>query len=197
MKGITSGHGWPVVTAGPARGAADVAGLYLLPDSYAFVVSPGDVVVQAGGPLRIAARIEGLVGVEPVLRVREGAEWRDAPMAAGPEEFAVGFERVDESFRYAVIAGRASSREYTVTVIRQPRVERIDLRYEYPPAAGIPPREERDGGDIYGPAGTRVMLTVFVDKPIAQARLNLAGGTAGRTAGARGGARGRTENRER
>ena len=43
--------------------------------------------------------------------------------------------------------------------MRPPGVEQIDLRYEYPPAFGMEPREEQDGGDIYGPAGTRVRVT--------------------------------------
>ena len=63
-----------------------------------------------------------------------------------------------------------------MTVIRPPRVERIDLRYEYPPAFRMAPREEEDGGDIYGPAGTRVRVTVHVDKPVTQAALNVTGG---------------------
>ena len=46
-----------------------------------------------------------------------------------------------------------------MTVMRPPRVERIDLRYEFPAALGMPPRDEEDGGDIYGPAGTRVRVT--------------------------------------
>ena len=55
-----------------------------------------------------------------------------------------------------------------MTVIRPPRVERIDLHYEYPAAFRMAPREEEDGGDIYGPAGTRVRVTVHADKPVTQ-----------------------------
>ena len=55
-------------------------------------------------------------------------------------------------------------------MIRPPRVEQINLRYEYPKAFGMAPRQEEDGGDIYGPAGTRVHVTVHVDKPVTAPR---------------------------
>ncbi|MBI4266147.1 MAG: hypothetical protein HY657_17365 [Acidobacteria bacterium] len=164
------------LAAGPAGRAAAVASLYLFPHRFVFDVVPGDVRLQAGTPLRIVARIEGLAGVTPRLRMAVGDQWRDAPMEAGADGFTLGFARVDDSFRYAVAAGGSSSREYSVTVIRPPQVERIDLRYEYPRAFDMPPRDEQDGGDIYGPAGTRVRLTVFADKPIAEAALTLSGG---------------------
>ena len=64
-----------------------------------------------------------------------------------------------------------------MTVIRPPRVDRIDLHYDYPAAFRMAPREEEDGGDIYGPAGTRVRVTVHVDKPVTSAALNITGGS--------------------
>ena len=56
-------------------------------------------------------------------------------------------------------------------------MERIDLRYEYPAAFNMDARVEEDGGDIYGPAGTRVHVSVYTDKPIANGRLTLTGGS--------------------
>lgn len=55
------------------------------------------------------------------------------------------------------------------------RIERIDLRYEYPAAFGMPPRLEEDGGDIYGPVGTRVRLSIQTDKPVSGGAMNLSG----------------------
>jgi hypothetical protein len=65
-----------------------------------------------------------------------------------------------------------------VTVLHPPRVEQIDLHYEYPAAFGMKPRDEEDGGDVYGPAGTRVRITVRPTKPVRAARLALTGGKA-------------------
>lgn len=169
-----------VLAAGPAGRAAGVAALYLIPQRLTFEVAPGDVKIREREPLRIVARIPGLVGLTPVLRVGNGvgtsAVWREVSMESGTDGFAVAFDRVEETFRYLVTAGHSSSREFTVTVMRPPGVERIDLRYEYPPVFGMQPREEQDGGDIYAPAGTRVRITVYPNKAVAQASLNLMGG---------------------
>ena len=161
----------------PAGRAARVLGLYLFPSHLALEVVPGDARVREGDPLRILVRIPGAVGgIVPVLRVGSGTESREARMDAASDGFAAVFDHVAESFTYAVTAAGTSSREYAVTVIRPPRVERIDLRYEYPPAFGMQPRQEEDGGDIYGPAGTRVHMVVQADKPVTQAALTLTGG---------------------
>ena len=45
------------------------------------------------------------------------------------------------------------------------------MRYTYPEALGLESRVEEDGGDIYGPAGTKVELTVTTDKPVARGAL--------------------------
>lgn len=163
------------LSAGPAWQAARLVGVYLYPGRLALSVSPGDVKVRAGDPLRVIVKVSGVASV-PVLRVDEGTAHRQTPMEAVPEGFAVTVERVERGFRYSVSAAGTASREYTVTVVRPPHVERIDLRYEYPPAFHLPTREEKDGGDIYGPAGTRVRVTVHTDKPVARAALNFTGG---------------------
>lgn len=161
----------------PASRAARVLAVYLFPSRLALDVVPGDARVREGASLRIIVRIPGAVGgVVPVLRVGKGTEWREARMEAGRDGFITAFANVAESFKYAVTAAGTSSREYAVTVIRPPRVERIDLRYVYPTAFGMQPRQEEDGGDIYGPAGTRVHIVVHADKPVTQAALTLTGG---------------------
>jgi hypothetical protein len=156
--------------AAPMGRAALVSVLYLFPERLLFEVTPGDVRLRAGSPLRIVARIPGLAGLTPVLRIEND----ESPMDADGDAFAAAFERVDAGFTYVVAAGGAASRAFTVTVVRPPQVERIDLRYEYPPAFGMPAREEEDGGDIYGPAGTRVRIRIHADKPVTNASLNVA-----------------------
>jgi hypothetical protein len=163
-------------SAGPARQASRLAGVYLFPERLALDVTPGDVKIRAGDPLRVVAKISSAAAVVPVLKVGEGAEWRQTRMEPAADGFAVAFERVEKDFRYSVNAAGTASREYTVTVVHPPRVERIDLRYEYPPAFRMPAREDKDGGDIYGPAGTRVRVTVHADKPVTRAALNVTGG---------------------
>nr|MBA3641392.1 hypothetical protein [Acidobacteriota bacterium] len=67
---------------------------------------------------------------------------------------------------------------YTVTALFPPRVQRIDIQYQYPAFSGLRPRTEEDGGDVFAPAGTRVRLTIHVDKPVASGELTMSSGAA-------------------
>ncbi|MEQ1575146.1 MAG: hypothetical protein ABL993_12975 [Vicinamibacterales bacterium] len=79
--------------------------------------------------------------------------------------------RASRAFALFMTAAGVASRDHAVAVARPPRVERIDLRYEYPPAFRMDARVEEDGGDIYGPPGTRVHLLVHTDTPVTSGAL--------------------------
>jgi hypothetical protein len=163
----------------PAAGrASKVAAAYLFPSYYRITVSPGDVKVREGQPLKIVARMPGIEGLTPTLTVGDGADARTAELTPGdaPGEFVLTLKNLTMSFPYHVSAGSTRSPEYNVTVVRPVRVSRVDLRFEYPKGLGLPPRSEEDGGDIYAPAGTKVEVSVTTDKPVTQGRLTLADG---------------------
>ena len=165
-------------SAGPAGRAAGVFALYLFPERLVLEVHPGDVKMRAGQPLRVRARLpEARGAVVPVLRFGDGKAWREVRMDADANGgFSFAFDAVEQGFTYGVSAATAKSRDYRVTVVRPPRVERIDLHYEYPKAFGLKPRVEEDSGDIYGPIGTRVRVLVHSDKPLTAAALTLGAG---------------------
>src|SRR5262249_8913239 len=151
----------------------------LFPASIHIDVLPGDARVVAGQPVKIRAVVRGVRGamtkLAPTMTVSAGNESRTVPLAQSGDGFEFAFESVDRTFRYTVAAGAHRSREYTVTALFPPRVRRIDVRYEYPTFAGLEPRDEKDAGDLYGPAGTRVHLRIHTDKPIASGALALSG----------------------
>jgi hypothetical protein len=161
--------------------ATGLAAAYLFPARIAVEVTPGTTKLRAGRPVTITARVHGVEGgVTPTLTLSAGDSSRSVRMDPGaePGTFQATLENVTQSFDYHVAAITARSDTYTISVIRPPRVERIDLRYEFPKELGLEPRVEEDSGDIYGPAGTRVQLTIVTDKPIARGSLKLDDGTA-------------------
>jgi hypothetical protein len=165
-------------SAPPASRAASVLALYMFPERLVLEVLPGNVKLRAGQPLRVRARMPDTKGgVVPTLRFGGGKEWREARMQPDAEGgFIHAFDAVEQGFTYSVSAATATSPDYRVSVVRPPRVERIDLHYEYPRAFGLKPRVEEDSGDIYGPVGTRVRIAVRTDKPVTAAALTLGGG---------------------
>jgi len=160
--------------------ATNVASAYLFPARVNVEVFPGTTKIRAGQPLTITARIRGLVGeLVPTLTVAVGDETRTLRMTPGgePGVFSMTIDAVTTSFAYSVSAAKTRSGTYTISVIRPPRVERIDVHYDFPPGLGMEPRTDEDSGDIYGPAGTRVRLAITADKPIARAFLVLNDGS--------------------
>ena len=158
--------------------AAATARLRFFPGSISVEVLPGNVRVPAGSSLRIRASLHGSKGVltrlAPDLTVSANGEPRTVAMTLKGDTFEFTIGSVDRTFfAYVVSAGLARSARYTVTALTAPRVERIDLHYVYPSFAGLAPRDEQDGGDIYAPAGTRVRLRIHTDKPIAHGELAL------------------------
>jgi hypothetical protein len=163
-----------------ASRAAKVAGAYLFPARLSVIVSPGSAKVRAGTPVTITARVDGFSDeVVPELEVTVGEESRSLRMQPSGEGgvFAVTIEKVTTSFGYHVTAASTRSADYHISAIRPPRVERIDLHYDFPAGVGLQPRTDEDSGDIYGPPGTKVRLSIAADKPIASAFLVLDDGS--------------------
>jgi hypothetical protein len=174
--------GLVVVTAfavDPFSRAADAFSAYAFPERIGLQVDPGNVKVRAGSSVRIVVRLSGTsTVVEPTVRVQDNERWQPVAMERTADGFVASFDDLQAGFRYDVVAAAARSPEYTVSVVHPPRVSRIDVRYEYPAGFGMQPRVEEDGGDIYGPAGTKVRLAVHTDKAVTTGALTLDDGRA-------------------
>ena len=163
-----------------AKRVTEVARLRYLPSTVGVRVEPGDVRIAVGRPLRIVARLEGRAGslthVAPTLTLEANGQTRSVQMVPVSGGYETKIKAVDRSFGYRVHAGAAASRTYSVTALFAPRVKRIELHYEYPDFTGLSPHDERDGGDVFGPAGTRVRLRVVSDRPAKTGRLTMSQG---------------------
>jgi hypothetical protein len=155
--------------------SAQVAYVKLFPSSVVVHVRSGDMRIPAGRPVTIAARVSGqriaLGRIAPAVTLESGGAVTTLPMVAGENGYELRIPALERSFKYRVTAGPARSHEYGVTALVPARVQRIELRYEYPSFTGLPARHERNGGDVYGPAGTRVTLVVHTDKAVTAGRL--------------------------
>ncbi|HEY2435441.1 MAG TPA: DUF4175 family protein [Vicinamibacterales bacterium] len=149
---------------------ADIAYVRLSPGAVVLTVTPGDLRVAAGKPAIITAavrvRARSLAHVSPQITLDAGGETITLPMERAGGGYQLRVPSVDRSFHYRVSAGPAVSRAYSVTALHAAHVERIDLQYDFPAFTSLPPRFERDGGDVYAPAGTRVRVLVHTDKPV-------------------------------
>ncbi len=149
------------------------------PRSIAVEVTPGHARVAAGTPLRIRATLRdggvALTALAPSMTVAAGGETRTVEMTRAGDGFEYAFESIDRSFEYTVAAGQATSGRFAITALVPPVVRSIDVRYAFPSFTGLPPRDDRDGGDIYAPAGTHVRLRIHTDKPATAGEMALRG----------------------
>jgi hypothetical protein len=174
-----------VVFAAPlGERAAQVAYLRLFPASISVLVRSGDMRVAAGRPVTIAATVNGrrgaLTRVAPSVTLETApGQFTTLPMVRAADGYQLRIAALERSFTYKVAAGPAVSRAYSVTALHPSRVQRIELHYDYPAFTGLKPHTEQNGGDVYGPAGTRVRMIVHTDKPVAAGALAFAEGKPG------------------
>src|SRR5262249_9336477 len=179
------------------RQAVDAGSPTLFPSGGALEGAPGNAPAKAGDAPAIQARLVGnSAPVAAQLQIAnrgtgagagDASGWRASDMTTeAPGNFRASLNGVATSFQYRVVAGSVTSPAYTITVVRPPRVARIDVEYVYPAALNLKPRMERDGGDIYAPAGTDVRLRVVTDPPAPPGTLPLANGRTASLAAAGG-----------
>lgn len=162
------------------RRALDATTLALFPNRISLDVTPGDARVEAGSALTIVARLQGNDApvLPQVLRRLDGRpdSWQPVEMQPSQDRaFAATLVDVTTSFEYRVVAAGAVSKTFSVTVVRAPRVVRIDVEYQYPKAFGLAPRTEEDAGDIFAPAGTAVRVHIRTDAPAVSGQLVTSG----------------------
>jgi hypothetical protein len=167
-----------------AQRAWQVAYLRVFPASISVHVRSGDMRIAAGRPVTISATVAGRYGtltrVAPSVTLEAApGQITTVPMVRAGDVYELRINALERSFTYRVGAGPAVSRAYAVTALHPSHVQRIELHYDYPSFTGLKPRAETDGGDVYGPAGTRVRLVVHTDKPVATGHLAFSEGKPG------------------
>ena len=181
LKDSLSGLLWPF-------DAAELVAAGELPPNIEIVIEPGDVELQRGEGLAVAARVTGAAPAAVTLRLQDdNVNWRDMAMSqdgrgSDSASFSYYVPSLRENTVYYVTfnqGGARNSRQYRISVYDLPRVERIDVAFDYPDYTGMEDLFEEDGGDLVAPAGTEVAVSVTFNKAIAEARLEFDPAAAG------------------
>lgn len=143
-------------------------------------VEPGDARVRRGDSLTVTAILGSGLAPDPKLFFRFGQDedWStlDLRAAEGERTFSAGLHGIGENALYYVAVTGTRSREFRITAIDPPRVERIDARYDYPDYMELAAKTEEDRGDITAPVGTRVVLRITASKPVVSGAMRLSDG---------------------
>ena len=132
-------------------------------------VSPGNVSLLRGEPLRVEVRFDN-PAVEKVtvsLLVSDGGDDGEerrlgmSPSDASRSAYVCELPEVNRPLVYRVEAGRSQSDRFTVTIRERPVVAALAVTYDYPDYTGLEPRIETGAtGHVRAPVGTNVGLTV-------------------------------------
>ena len=170
-----------VAGSGSVSRIARTAFLYAFPYTVTLEIQPGEARVVAGESVAVVARLGGTIGVPartpPSVMITDvGGRTHAIDMDATGREYRAVMPPITADVTYRVRAGTLVSDEYSITALFPPRVDEIDVAYQYPAFTQLPPRVATDGGDVYAPAGTQVTLTVRTDKAVSRGALDLEAG---------------------
>ncbi|KAA3616080.1 MAG: hypothetical protein DWQ05_10040 [Calditrichaeota bacterium] len=145
-----------------------------LPELY---VTPGDSRVKRGASLQVAATLKNYIP-DAVQLYFSGPDsvWQNFTMQPqGDKKADVGYELFDiqSGFQYYVKAGTEISEVFNVSVFEAPQIKQIDLAFRYPAFTQLKPRKEKDSGDVWAPAGTKVTVEVLSTVVVTEAELLL------------------------
>ena len=158
------------------------------PPDIEMLIEPGDVELQRGDGLTVAARISGATPEALTLRLQDdNVNWRDLPMrqdgrGSDGASFSYFIPNLGEDTIYYVTfnqpgsqARAHNSQQYRISVYDLPQVEQIDVAFDYPEYTGMEDLFEEDGGDLIAPVGTEVEVSVTFNKAVATASLEFRG----------------------
>ncbi|HKU16522.1 MAG TPA: hypothetical protein VJQ52_19180 [Steroidobacteraceae bacterium] len=134
-------------------------------------VTPGNVTVRRNSDVAIRAAVQGFHprDVEVFVRFADRQDWERAPMqpAVGSDShFEFRLYAVRAPLQYYVDAEGTRSGAHTVTVVDLPRIERVQLTYQYPDWTGLEQKVDDVARDISAVEGTNVKVEVIADAPL-------------------------------
>lgn len=137
-------------------------------------VEPGDTGIEKGDSLVVLARFGRTVPARAELVLSgDGAPERRQVLTRSLSDpvFGGSVASVTNRLTYRIEYDGARSRDYVVTVFEHPRLERADADLAYPGYTAMPSKRIEDTRRVTALEGTRVALSLRLNKPVAGARL--------------------------
>ncbi len=138
-------------------------------------VTPGNLELAKGSDAQIRAQLVGYDSPDVKLYVQNETATVWTPIAMEPEPRGSGFLYllidVQSSLNYYVEAKGIRSQSFMIKVLDLPKIERIDLTYNFPAYTGMAPQTVENEGDISALKGTKVDIKIHASRPAQNARL--------------------------
>jgi hypothetical protein len=137
-------------------------------------VSPGDTSIERGHSLVVMTRFDGAVPADVDLVIEPGSgPAQRIPLVKNLADpvFGGNVPEVSSNFLYRVEYSGRSTRPFQVTVFEHPRLERADAALTFPEYSGLAPKRIENTKRLSAVEGSRLDLTLQLNKPVVAARL--------------------------
>ena len=137
-------------------------------------VTPGDTTLERGETLVVLARFGSALPPGVNLVVNDAASpARTIPLVKSLADpiFGGSVADVATDFTYRVEYNGERTRDFTVKVYEHPRLVRADVDLAFPDYTTLPPRRIEDTRRVSAVEGTRLGLTLQLNKPVVSATL--------------------------
>lgn len=137
-------------------------------------ITPGNAHVEKNESLEISAELKFPTEKHILLYVaNENTPWQKHVMDKGGDNKQAIFriENIESSGRYYVAVEGTKSPEFAISIYEFPKVTNIDLDYVYPDYTGLPPKSEKNTGNIRGLQGAVVTITSETNGTAVEANL--------------------------
>ena len=137
-------------------------------------VTPGDAEIERGETFVVMARFGDVVpGNVQLIVEQSGQPEKTIPLVKSMSDPVFGgtLANVSDNFRYRIAFAGQTSREYAVKVFEFPRLERSDAELTFPAYTRQEPKRIEDTRRLSAVEGTRLGLTLQLNKPVAEAKL--------------------------
>lgn len=137
-------------------------------------VTPGDTQVERGNSLVVLAKFEGRLPPGATLVLGSGTNvTRSIALTKALDDPVFGgtVPEVNEDFSYRVEFAGQRTRDFAVKVFEHPRLERADVKIQFPAYTQLPEKTIEDTRRVSAVEGSTLHYTLQLNKPVKSARL--------------------------
>ncbi|NBR87131.1 MAG: hypothetical protein EBS84_12395 [Proteobacteria bacterium] len=137
-------------------------------------VTPGDTQIERGNSLVVLAKFEGKLPPGATLVLGPGTNvLRSIALTKALDDPVFGgtVPEVNEDFSYRVEFGSERTREFKVKVFEHPKLERADVKIQFPAYTQLSEKSIEDTRRVSAVEGSTLNYTLQLNKPVKSARL--------------------------
>ncbi len=137
-------------------------------------VLPGDTQIERGNSLVVLAKFEGRLPAGATLILGSGTNvTRSIALTKSLDDPVFGgtVPEVNEDFTYRIEFAGQRTKEFTVKVFEHPKLERADVKIQFPAYTQLPEKTIEDTRRVSAVEGSTLNYTLQLNKPVKSARL--------------------------